>query len=82
MIEALSLAVVAGGILAAAGVAVLAGLRTGLAVLLDFLLAAGLLRLSSSLEWTAIGSIALIVAIRQVISRGLRAGGPPQPTSA
>lgn len=82
MIDALALAVVAGGILASAGVAVLAGLRTGVAVLLDFLLAAGLLRLTASLEWTSIGSIALIVAVRHVISRGLRAGGPPQPTSA
>lgn len=45
--------------------------RLPVGVLLDFLLAAGLLRLSASPTPTAIASAALIVLIRRVVSFGL-----------
>jgi hypothetical protein len=47
---------------------------TALAVLLDLLLAAGLLHLSADAGWTAIGSAALVVVIRKVVALGLSAG--------
>ncbi len=74
----MALAIVVAGILAAAGTTVRAGLRAGVPVLLDFLLAAGLLRLSSGLGWDDIASIALIVAIRLLVTFGLQAH-PPEP---
>ena len=45
-----------------------------LPVLLDFLLAAGLLRLSATASWGAIGGAALVIAIRKVAGIGIRAG--------
>lgn len=48
--------------------------RTALPVLLDLLLAAGLLRLSVTASWQAIGSAALVVAIRKVVTLGLSTG--------
>jgi hypothetical protein len=47
---------------------------TALAVLLDLLLAAGLLHLSADAAWSAIGSAALVVVIRKVAGLGLSAG--------
>jgi hypothetical protein len=47
--------------------------RTALGVTLDLLLAAGLLRLSASLDWPAIGTAASIIAVRKVVSEALRA---------
>lgn len=47
-----------------------------LPTLLDFLLAAGLLRLSATSAWTAIASAALIVAIRKIASLGIAASAP------
>ncbi|MFC5041812.1 hypothetical protein [Ornithinimicrobium kibberense] len=63
------------GIFAAAGVGARAGLRQGVPVLLDFLLAAGLLRLSTDLGWAGAGSVALIVTIRHLVTFGLHVGG-------
>lgn len=68
----MSLWVVVAGIAAAAGVAARAGVRAGVPVLLDFLLAAGLLRLSSRLAWDDIATVALIIGIRHVLSFGIR----------
>ncbi|MFD0890898.1 hypothetical protein ACFQ08_40660, partial [Streptosporangium algeriense] len=47
-----------------------AGPRGAMAVLLDFLVAAGLLRLSQAQTWTAIALAALTVAIRKVVVAG------------
>ena len=50
--------------------------RPGLAlqVFLDFLMAAGLLRLTGDPGWPTIATAAVIVALRRVIGAGLRAG--------
>lgn len=45
-----------------------------LPVLLDLLLAAGLLRLSATASWGAIASAAAVVAVRKLAGAGLRAG--------
>jgi hypothetical protein len=45
-----------------------------LPVLLDLLLAAGLLRLTADLQWDAIASAALVVVIRKLASVGIAAG--------
>lgn len=49
----------------------------GLGILLDFLLAAGLLRLSVAHSWTAIAAAAGVVAVRRLIVHGLGAVSPP-----
>ncbi len=78
-----ALAVVAAGVLAGAGVALLAGLRQGVRVLLDFLLAAGLLRLSVTSGWDDLGAIALVAGIRHVVGAHLDdARRGPRPLSA
>ena len=46
---------------------------TGLAVLLDLLLAAGLLRLAVADTWTAIGTAAAVVAVRKLAGVGIAA---------
>ncbi len=46
-----------------------------LSVLLDLLLAAGLLRLAGDPGWASIATAASIVVLRRVIGFGLRAGG-------
>lgn len=58
--------------LAAAFAALLSGggPRTAMAVLLDFLVAAGLLRLSLAGAWTAIAVAALTIVIRKVVVAG------------
>ncbi|SFF03182.1 DUF1622 domain-containing protein [Blastococcus tunisiensis] len=57
-----------------------------LAVLLDLLLAAGLLRLAGDPDWQGIVTAAAIVALRHLIGVGLRAGGRawtgPRPPAA
>lgn len=67
---------------AAAGLAmgVLAGIRTrhlgtGVAVLLDMLLAAGLLRLVAADTWSAIAVAAAVVAVRRLVGLGLGGTG-------
>ena len=53
---------------------VLLGRRTGLAlrVLLDFLLAAGLLRLSARPDWPELGAAVVIIAVRRLLGSSLR----------
>lgn len=46
-------------------------IKPALGVLLDFLLAAGLLRLSLAGTWTAIASAGMLVVIRKVVVLGL-----------
>ncbi len=66
--------------------------RQALAVLLDFLLAAGLLRLTATATWTALATTALIVLIRKgvmtvgfggvrsgAVGRGRARSDPPAP---
>ena len=77
---ALALAVTAAGIVCAIGVAARAGPRTAVPVLLDFLLAAGLLRLTATQEWDRIAATALIVIIRHIVSAGLSLGAFPSKT--
>lgn len=70
-----SLLVVVVGI--ALSAAVLASTRepqAALPVLLDFMLAAGLLRLSATATWEAIASAAGIVVIRKIVVAGIGAG--------
>lgn len=50
--------------------------REGLKVLLDFLLAAGLLRLMGPQSWATLTAAAVTIAVRQVAGRGLAAPGP------
>lgn len=54
-------------------------LRDCLAVGLDFLLAAGLLRLASVETWTAIASAAAIVAVRKLVMLSLSASSEGAP---
>ncbi|MPV35869.1 DUF1622 domain-containing protein [Georgenia subflava] len=77
VVASAAVAITAAGVVVALAVAVRAGLRTAIPVLLDFLLAAGLLRLTVDLEWDAIAGTALIVAIRHLITAGLAFGAPP-----
>lgn len=57
--------------LSAAAVVVLRRFDTALHVLLDLLLAAGLLRLSAEASWEAIAIAAAIVALRRVLAATL-----------
>ncbi len=67
-----SLVVAAWALLAGAlAFAVTWRLRTGLSVLLDLLLAAGLLRLAAEPTWTRILTAAAIVAVRKLVGFGL-----------
>lgn len=62
-----------------AAVVVLTRSRSGqlaVAVLLEFLLAAGLLRLADDPSPSTVGATALLVAIRQVVTFGLRSSAP------
>ena len=70
-----ALVVTAAGLVAAA-VALAATRRplVALGVLLDFLLAAGLLRLIGRPGWPVLATAAAIVALRRLIGFGLRAG--------
>jgi hypothetical protein len=77
VLDALALAIVAGGLVVAAGALFLVGVRGALGVLLDFLLAAGLLRLAAEPGWTSLLSTALVVGVRHLISAGLAAGTAP-----
>ena len=76
-LAAAALGVTAAGLVAAA--AVLLATRRPLhsaQVLLDFLLAAGLLRLTGSPGWAALGAAAAIIALRRLAGLGLRVGVP------
>ena len=50
--------------------------RLGLAVLLDFLLAAGLLRLSGDPQWRTLVTAAVVVAVRRLV---MTVGLQPRP---
>ena len=62
-------------VLAAAVLAATRSARTALPVLLDLLLVAGLLRLSATGTWEAIGSAALVVVVRKVATYGIGLAG-------
>ncbi|WP_228976330.1 DUF1622 domain-containing protein [Streptomyces sp. DH12] len=51
--------------------------RPTLAVLLDFLTAAGLLRLAASPGWEGIATAAAVIALRKVVSGALGRGAGP-----
>ena len=71
----LALAVTAAGLVAAVVVLVRGGQPVfALGVLLDFLLAAGLLRLTGQPGWSALAVAAAVVALRRLLGAGLRAG--------
>ena len=71
----LALALTGAGLVAAAVVLVAARHPLlAVKVLLDFLLAAGLLRLTGDPEWATIATAAGIVAVRRLVGFGLRAG--------
>ena len=71
-------------VVAAAGI-VLGGLtlvvmrrpRLALHVLLDLLLAAGLLRLSVDASWESIAVTAIVIVVRHLVTRGLTLPPPP-----
>ncbi|MDQ3423753.1 MAG: hypothetical protein M3510_10345 [Actinomycetota bacterium] len=71
-IETASLVLAAMGLIAAV-VAVVSGQHAvmALGVLLDFLLAAGLLRLGAIATWTAIATAALVALTRHIVSAGI-----------
>jgi hypothetical protein len=82
VVDAVALGVTAAGLVAAAATLAATGrVRLAVEVLLDFLLAAGLLRLSGQPGWAALATAAAVVAVRQLAGLGLRAGrtapGPP-----
>jgi hypothetical protein len=87
-----TLIVAAGLVCALAALLAGGGPRTAMAVLLDFLLAAGLLRLSMAQTWMAIAVAALTGVIRKVAVAGfslplgwggrMRRGGDPQASDA
>jgi hypothetical protein len=75
VLDGVAVAVVAAALLLGAAALLLTrDARAALAILLDLLLVAGLLHLSASAAWTAIGTAALVVTIRKVVAHGLRAG--------
>ncbi|MCV7278573.1 hypothetical protein H7J88_02790 [Mycolicibacterium flavescens] len=68
----LSWVIAAAGIaLAALTLVVMRRPQLALHVLLDFLLAAGLLRLSADASWRSIAVTAIVVAVRHLVTRGL-----------
>ena len=77
LVTSAALAVTTAGRVAAAAVLLATG-RPLLAVkvLLDFLLAAGLLRLTGDPAWTTVATAAAVVALRRLVGVGLRAGAP------
>ncbi len=78
-VQSAAVLVVAMGLVSAVAVLSLGGgPASAMAVLLDFLLAAGLLRLSQAQTWTAIAVAGLTVVIRKVVAAGflLRARPP------
>jgi hypothetical protein len=63
----------AGLVVAAVALARTRQIPLSLALLLDFFTAASLLRLAGPPTWSALGTAALTIAIRQLASRSLRA---------
>lgn len=58
-----------GVIVASAGRAPVLGVQ----VVLDFLLAAGLIRLTGPQAWSTLGAVAAVIVVRQIAARGLHA---------
>ncbi|WP_409333206.1 hypothetical protein [Trujillonella humicola] len=83
--QAAALVVTAAALLAGAlALAVTRDAAPALAVLLDLLLAAGLLRLTGAPGWGALATAAAVLALRHLIGYGLRlsraSSGPPAGT--
>jgi predicted NAD/FAD-binding protein len=77
VLDLAALVTTAFGLVAAA--VVLAAARRpmpALAVLLDFLTAAGLLRLAGEPSWDTIAAAAAVIAVRRLVATGLRASHP------
>jgi uncharacterized membrane protein len=73
---ALSLAITGSALVAAVIALLTTGQpRTALGVLLDLLLAAGLVRLSADPDWEVIAVAATVVVLRRVLGTGLDIGG-------
>lgn len=73
LIHGAALVVVAVGLFTAAlALAVTRKVPLAIALLLDFLTAAGLLRLAGTPTWSRLATAALIILIRQLASWGLR----------
>ena len=82
-LQAMSLTCVGLGLLSAAAVLVRGhGGRGAVGVLLDFLLAAGLLRLADDAGWQQLVTAAVIVAVRRLLSAGLAAAARERLPSA
>ncbi|MFP8960420.1 hypothetical protein ACLIYP_07585 [Streptomyces nanhaiensis] len=77
VLDLAALATTAFGLMAAA-VVLASGRRLvpALAVLLDFLTAAGLLRLAGDPDWSTIAAAAAVIALRRLVTAGLRASQP------
>ena len=75
LVGAIALGITAAGLVAGAAT-LLATRRPWLSVqvLLDFLLAAGLLRLTGSPGWAALGAATAVVVLRRLLGLGLRTG--------
>ncbi len=90
VLNAASWTIAGAGLILAVAVALrTARLLVALPVLLDMLLAAGLLRLSADAPWPAIATTATIVVLRKTVAAGItesgsawgvrRAASPPSP---
>ncbi|GGX69174.1 hypothetical protein [Streptomyces minutiscleroticus] len=78
VLTAAALMVTAAGVLIALAVgAATRRLDHALPVLLDFLTAAGLIRLAADVSWHSILGAAAVLTVRKVAAFGLRAGGKP-----
>lgn len=73
LVDAAAVVLTAAGLIAAgAALAATRDWRAALGIALELWLAAGLLRLSRPTEWRALAVAAVVVAVRQVVTRGLR----------
>lgn len=79
---AVPLLVAAALVVSAAALVATRDVRQALPVLLDLLLAVGLVRLSATGSWQSIGSAALVVVIRKIVGLGLLRGRTARGTSA
>ncbi|MCZ2523538.1 DUF1622 domain-containing protein [Streptomyces sp. SCUT-3] len=76
VLHSAALAVTAMGLLAVLPAFRASGsIRSALAVLLDFLTAAGLLRLAGDPSWDSVALAAAVIAVRKLVTTGLRTAG-------
>ena len=81
--DAVALGVIVLGLVSSAVVAAAGSVpRLGLRVLLDFLLAAGLIRLAGPQSWSSLGAVVALIVVRQIASRGLSVAPAPRRTPA